>query len=198
MHTMFQIENLQTSVLKPVSLKLTDNEVLTINGPSGAGKSLLLRAIADLDPNTGEIYLEQQARSQIPATRWRKQVAYLPTDSAWWYDTVKPHIQHWNQQLLKQLGFDQDVLDWSVSRLSSGEKQRLAIARLLSQQPKVLLLDEATANLDQKNIDSVETLIKQYQQKSNCIIIWVSHSEEQRQRVATQQASITAGLLRWN
>jgi putative ABC transport system ATP-binding protein len=75
------------------------------------------------------------------------------------------------------------VLEWTVSRLSTGERQRLALARLLALQPQVLLLDEATANLDPPNRDRVEDLIQDYRREQGAAVLWVSHDPDQRRRL---------------
>ncbi len=67
---------------------------------------------------------------------------------------------------LDKLGFAPDVLGWSVARLSTGERQRLALVRLLAQTPEVLLLDEATANLDPSNGARVESVVETYRKRA--------------------------------
>jgi ABC-type multidrug transport system ATPase subunit len=102
-------------------------------GPSGAGKSLLLRAIVDLDPNTGSVALGEQARAAMPANEWRKCVALVPADSGWWSDRVRDHFPAKLEaaELIEKLGLG-GALEWEVGRLSTGERQRLALARALA------------------------------------------------------------------
>ncbi len=192
-----RLENLKSSLTQPVSLSLEAGECLALHGPSGAGKSLLMRAIADLDVCEGEVWLDQQARSSMNPSQWRRQVAYLPAESHWWEETVDAHADHWDLEVLQKLGFEQAVLGWQTARLSSGEKQRLALARALTNHPHALLLDEPTANLDAQNTSAVEAVISQYQETQQIPIIWVSHDPEQRQRVADRIADINAGRLTW-
>jgi len=192
-----RLDNLKSSLIQPVSLSLEAGQCLAVHGPSGAGKSLLMRAIADLDVCEGEVWLDQQARSKTPPSQWRRQVAYLPSESHWWEETVGAHTAHWDMDALQQLGFEHSVLNWQIARLSSGEKQRLALARALGNQPQALLLDEPTANLDVENTQAVETVIKHYQEQHQVPVIWISHDPQQRQRVAQHSASIQAGKLAW-
>ena len=84
------------------------------------------------------------------------------------------------------LGFDPSVVDWTVSRLSSGERQRLAMFRLLENKPRVLLLDEPTANLDTENTLLVENMVAEYVSKHLAAAVWVSHDREQQQRLDTR------------
>jgi ABC-type iron transport system FetAB ATPase subunit len=75
------------------------------------------------------------------------------------------------------------VLSWSVARLSTGERQRLALIRLLAQGPEVLLLDEATANLDPSNSARVEAIVGAYRGTQSAAVLWVSHDPAQRRRL---------------
>src|SRR5690606_11730155 len=85
---MLTIENLFRPGLDPVSLALAQGEAVAVMGPSGSGKPLLLRAIADLDPNEGSVILDDARREAMPAPRWRRLVGYLPAESGWWADRV--------------------------------------------------------------------------------------------------------------
>ena len=87
------------------------------------------------------------------------------------------------------------VPDQPVSRLSSGEKQRLDLMRLLSNRPRVLLLDEPTANLDPENTRRVEVVITEYRRSHDAAVIWVSHDEEQVRRVANRYYEVVGGHL---
>jgi putative ABC transport system ATP-binding protein len=70
-----------------------------------------------------------------------------------------------------------------VTRLSTGERQRLALVRLLAQTPEALLLDEATANLDPSNGARVESVVETYRKAQGAAVLWVSHDPEQRRRI---------------
>ncbi len=149
-----------------------------VQGPSGSGKTLLLRSIVDLDPNQGEVLLGEIRRGDVFAHHWRKLVGYLPAESHWWEDRVGDHQENWSLELLATLGFEPDVLGWSVARLSTGERQRLSLARLLANEPKALLLDEPVANLDSSNAGRVLEAVKRYQELRRSPMLWVSHGSE--------------------
>jgi ABC-type iron transport system FetAB ATPase subunit len=172
----------------PYCLQIAGGRVTGLQGASGAGKTLLLRAIADLDPHQGQARLGDMHCTQVPAPVWRKTVALLPAESFWWFDRVGEHflqpLQEESTARLEQLGFAREVMDWEVSRLSTGEKQRLAIARLLQNKPAALLLDEPTASLDAANIECVETLLLDYCRQQQVPLLWVSHDSGQLDRVA--------------
>ncbi len=206
---LLRLEALRPRVLAPVSLCVDSGELVFVSGPSGSGKSLLLRAVADLDPHPGEVWLGAEARSAMPPARWRRRVGLLPAEAFWWTDTVGDHFPQAAAiagasgtpppsdlpALLSALGFELDVLDWSVGRLSTGERQRLALARLLAQNPEALLLDEATANLDPSNRERVEQLVDGYRAGRAAAVLWVSHDPEQRARLGGRQFGIHDGRL---
>ena len=188
-----RLAQLQPKLLAPVDLEIAAGGLVFISGPSGAGKSLLLRAIADLDPSRGEVLIDAQPRSAVPAPEWRRRVGLMPAETGWWTDRVGAHFFAANPgqaghtpilHLLTRLGFEADVLDWDVQRLSTGERQRLALARLLINAPQVLLLDEATANLDPSNRTQAEQVIDDYRCHHRSAVLWASHDPDQRQRLA--------------
>lgn len=194
---LLEVRNLVRSNLPAVSLTLSAAELVCLSGASGAGKTLMLRALADLDVNSGEVSLQGVPREQMPAMHWRRQVGYLPAESRWWAATVAEHYPATPPGLFGKLGFDTGVLDWQVERLSSGERQRLALLRLLANEPRVLLLDEPTANLDTANIEKVERLVRDYLDTHQAACLWVTHAPDQIQRIATRRLHLDAqGLQR--
>ena len=183
------IKQLQCLHIGPVELEVTAGQCISFSGPSGTGKSILLKAIIDLIPNQGAISLDDQQREQMKASDWRKQVGLLPAESFWWCHCVGEHFPELNEQQkgwFAELGFKEDVLTWELSRCSTGERQRLALLRLLCNQPVALLLDEPTANLDRSNTERVETIIREYREQFGCPVIWVSYDQQQVQRVASE------------
>ena len=170
----------------PVSFTLGSVETLVLSSPSGTGKSLLLRAMADLDPHQGEVYLDGREQAEYTPTQWRSKVGYLPAESAWWADQVGDHFNVDDSVDWEALGFDAGVRDWSITRLSSGERQRLAILRMLANRPRILLLDDPTANLDDANTARVEQLMFAYLAEQSAAAVWVSHDDQQRRRLGAR------------
>ncbi len=183
---MFELRQLAFDGIEPVSLQITAGECVGLSGDSGSGKSRLLRAIADMDEHHGDAMLDGEAAAAMPASDWRRQVALLPAESQWWEDKVSDHFAD-TQTDLTRLGFTAHSMHWEVNRCSSGEKQRLAILRSLANRPRVLLLDEPTANLDPDNTIRVEYIIREYLDNNGACCIWVSHNRLQLQRVADRE-----------
>jgi ABC-type iron transport system FetAB ATPase subunit len=191
--SLLQLEKLQRPAIGPVSLAVDAGECVCISGPSGAGKSQLLRAIADLDPHAGVVRLSGMPADSISPPEWRRQVGLLPPESSWWLPRVSDHFHA--RVLLAEVGLADSILEQPVARLSSGEKQRLALLRLLANQPSVLLLDEPTANLDPENTRRVEAMIAAYRATHGAAVIWVSHDQEQAARVCDRHYATVAGTL---
>ena len=170
-----------------VSLELADGECIALQGPSGVGKSLLLRAIADLDPNEGSVELDGMLRENTPAPLWRKQVTYVAAELGWWADTVQEHFTSWDKaiELLERLRLPAGCEKWPVQRLSSGEKQRLGLVRALSLRSRVLLLDEPTSALDAASTSSVEAVVAE-RVSAGTSVIWSTHDSAQTRRVGSR------------
>ncbi|MHC4409801.1 MAG: ABC transporter ATP-binding protein [Planctomycetota bacterium] len=195
---MLEIRDLHRLHLGPISFGIDAGECVSLQGPSGSGKSLLLRALADLDPHEGEIRLDGATQSEMAGPEWRRRVGYLPAESGWWARTVGEHFvgdADFGALNFGALGFNREVCDWDVSRLSTGERQRLALLRLLANGPDALLLDEPTANLDAGATEAVEAMVQQYRTQRGAPVLWVAHDEAQRRRVASRGYVITGSML---
>jgi ABC-type iron transport system FetAB ATPase subunit len=187
--TQLEIKALSFLDYGPFDLTINSGDVLGISGPSGSGKTLFIKAIADLIESSGDILLDGESRESVSAPAWRLKAMLIPAEPQWWYETVGEHFPDQMEALdCEAFGLDADVLTWPVSRLSSGEKQRLGLARVLARRPQVLLLDEPTANLDDKNTELVEACVSSFIKKTGGAAIWISHNREQLDRVASFQA----------
>ncbi|MBT3348443.1 MAG: ATP-binding cassette domain-containing protein [Thiotrichales bacterium] len=192
---LISIKQLTTHHIGPIDLSIKKSETVGISGSSGSGKTLLLRAIADLDPHNGELQLSGKDQLAFEPSVWRSRVAYLATESHWWGEIVGDHFNGDSEPWLELAGFSQEALQWSVERLSSGEKQRLAIVRQLIRQPILLLLDEPTSSLDSKSAARIEKMLLTYQQQMGAAIVWVSHHHDQLSRVSSRIFEMKSGKL---
>lgn len=192
---LLQINRLHRLMVGPLSLVVDEGDCLCISGASGCGKSLLLRAIADLDPHEGQVSLQGVPATAIEPQLWRSRIGLLPPESYWWLPQVKNHFRNGMPLPLEQIGISAGILDQPVARLSSGERQRLALMRLLSNRPCILLLDEPTANLDPVNTRLVEDVITAYRRENKAAVIWVSHDVGQVARVANRHYEMRDGDL---
>jgi phosphate-transporting ATPase len=158
---------------------------------------LLLRAIADLDPNDGFVTLDRRDRSTIAGPEWRRLIGYVPAEPGWWADTVGEHFGEWTAALafVRDLGFPEETKAWPIARLSTGERLRLALIRALMMRPKALLLDEPTAALDAASVAAVEALIRKLI-RAGLAVLWVTHDAEQAKRVAHRLLVVGSGQVR--
>lgn len=193
---MLTIQNLIAHNVAVASLTVNDGECVAVTGPSGSGKTLLLRAICDLDVSTGTIMLGDLRRDAVPAPEWRRRVAMVPAESGWWADTVGDHFTGAAETTdnLMTLGLSPQVMTWPVARLSSGERQRLALVRALENSPDILLLDEPTSSLDATSAKAVETLIADHC-KFGASALLVSHDAQQVRRLARRSLRLPTGEI---
>jgi phosphate-transporting ATPase len=183
------------------SFDLGAGECVALRGPSGSGKTQLLRALADLDPNEGAVLLDGTSREAMPAPVWRGRVVYLAAKPGWWADSVGEHFPNWPAaaSLAERLGLAAECGTWPIQQLSTGERQRLALVRALVSVPppgpRVLLLDEPTASLDEAAKAAVEALIAERRTASGMGVLWVTHDAAQARRVARRCLLVQGGLI---
>ena len=201
------LHQLLIAPLKAVSAQVRNNDRVLITGPSGIGKTRLLRALADLDPHGGYCSLRNQPANSFRPEAWRRRIVYVPAESVWWGLKVGDHLSPVSTasdatQLrqvttrIRQLGLPDDILGWTVDRLSSGQKQRLALVRALAVEPDVLLLDEPTANLDADAASQVISLLLNFLAHNRLCdraLLFVSHGEPPAALEFTQHWQIRRG-----
>ncbi len=190
------VRNLAVAGLAPVDFDLDAGECVAVTGPSGSGKTLLLRALADLDPADGEVALDGAARDSMPAPDWRRRVCYLAAEPSWWEDTVGDHFPDRGaaRALLPELRLAPEFLDRSVATASTGERQRLALARVLLLAPRVMLLDEPTSGLDDEATGCVEGMLAE-RLKDGAALLLVTHDAGLAGRLGRRRLRIEDGRI---
>jgi len=184
-----RLVDLRSALAGPFTLDLARGECLAITGLSGAGKSLFLRMVADLDPSQGDVFLDGTERHTMPATTWRRRVVYSAAEPGWWHENVADHFRgdalRFARDLAPELGLAPGLLNAPIVRLSTGERQRIALIRTLSLAPPALLLDEPTGALDQESTERVEELLRG-RLAAGVTIAMVTHSAAQAERLGSR------------
>ncbi|GAB4232838.1 MAG: ATP-binding cassette domain-containing protein [Methyloligellaceae bacterium] len=194
---MLRIENLTPFGLEPVNLEVGSGECLGVQGASGSGKTVLLRAIADLDLSGGRVFLDATERMSLSGPEWRRRVRYSAAEPGWWAETPREHFADpaWALDRLAALGLEASLLDRPLARLSTGERQRLALVRAMEGDPDVLLLDEPTGPLDAEATAKVEALLTGCLREGKAILL-VSHEPAQLRRMCRRAATLAKGRMR--
>ncbi len=198
--------------LRGVDLRIRAGEFIAITGPSGSGKSTLLQLLGGLDrPSTGEvIYRGHSFANSFDLDKYRSQhVGFvfqafhlLPTLTALENVQIPMFESRLNareraekaEALLRDMGLEQR-LKQHPNKLSAGERQRVAIARSLANDPEILLADEPTGNLDSENSARIMALLAGIQARRKMTIIVVTHEEEVA-RCAERGVHILDGRIR--
>jgi tungstate transport system ATP-binding protein len=211
MTQIYQLHNLERwfgerRVLSVPHLDIAAGECLGVIGPSGAGKSTLLRILAMLDhPTSGTIIYAGQALNGSTTIDTRREITMVFQRAALLDQTVCENVEYGLrirgieapervQSMLEMLGIDHLATHPALS-LSGGEMQRAAVARALVIRPRVLLLDEPTANLDPDNVSILERAISSAVEDLGTTVVIVSHNLHQVRRLATSVAGIMDGEL---
>lgn len=175
-----------------LSFGVHPRELLQLAGPSGCGKTTVLRMLARLSaPAAGQLRLAGEPAMRVPPQTWRRQVLYLAQQPVMLAGSVRknllagyatssappppPGLEQRAAQLLTRLGLDSDhLLEQDARLLSGGEAARVALARALLVEPRVLLADEPTAALDQDNARAMTTLLADWASEGGALLL-VAH-----------------------
>ncbi|MBN2208259.1 MAG: phosphate ABC transporter ATP-binding protein [Candidatus Coatesbacteria bacterium] len=203
------------AIIRNASFSVRAGEIFVIAGPSGSGKSTLLRlANRLLIPTTGTIRLDGLDISELEPTALRRRVGLVQQTPALFLGTILENVLYGPRlaiggrtqladsdeaelpmKCLESVGLDDSFLSRRSDQLSEGEMQRVAIARVLANEPEVLLLDEPTASLDPTSTLTVEKHIKRLKDAQEIAILFVTHDVEQAKRVGDRGALLVNGQI---
>ncbi len=191
----FRTEEVETLALSKVSIEVKEGEFVAIMGPSGCGKSTLLNILGLLDnPTTGEYYLngiEVSRYTEAQRTKLRKGIigfvfqSFNLIDELNVYENIELPLLYMGVSATERKKKVQEAMERMAivhrekhfpQQLSGGQQQRVAIARAVVANPKLILADEPTGNLDSKNGQEVMNLLNELN-KEGTTIVMVTHSQ---------------------
>lgn len=201
----YQEGSVQTDVLHDVSFSMAEGELMAIVGSSGSGKSTLLHLLGGLDtPTSGDVIFRDQAMSKLTSTakaelRNRElgfiyQFHHLLPDFTALENVAMPlligkkkpaEINERAREMLRAVGLEHRA-SHRPSELSGGERQRVAIARALVNNPRLVLADEPTGNLDARNADSIFELLGELNKMQGTAFLVVTHDLHLAKRMNRQ------------
>ncbi len=219
MENMIKIENLTVkygtqNIIKSIDVEIESGEFVSIIGPNGAGKSTLLKAVMkNLDVSSGEIYLKGKNLKNVSHREKSKIIGFVPQDynisfDFSVYDIVEmgrnPHKERFKKSEFDDKQIIEDALtktntiefkDKNFNNLSGGEKQRVIIARALAQQPEILILDEATSNLDIHHQLDILELIHSLNREEGITVLTIMHDLNLASRFSDKIILLNEGMV---
>jgi cell division transport system ATP-binding protein len=189
LHNVSMSYQAETPALTDITLKIPKGDFVFLTGQSGAGKSTLLKLLyADLTPTRGQVLIDgvnltRLTRSQIPMLRRSIGVVFqdyklLPNRTVLENVAITLEVLGWGKRdigrkvyhILKQMGLE-DKVNSTPLRLSGGEQQRVALARALVNDPKILIADEPTGNLDEENKEQILAIFKEANIRGTTVVV---------------------------
>jgi len=197
--------------LSKVCLSLEEGDLCTIVGPSGSGKTTLLRLLDLLEmPSEGRIIIDGISVDQQEAGRLslRRQIGIVFQENVMMSGSVfenvayplklrrysKEKIKESVKEVLAAVGLE-NLEKRTARTLSGGEAQRVSLAQALIFEPGLLLLDEATANLDPKNSGLIEAIVSRVNREDKISVIWSTHNPNQAQNLGSKVVILREGNL---
>lgn len=197
-------------IIKELSIKFKNKKINMVSGKSGCGKTTIVDLIIGLyKPDGGQILINNTPLNKININHWRKQIGYVPQETILLNDSILENITLGSKYKKKDLYFalkaaemDQfvnqlpqklnSVIGERGVMLSGGQRQRISIARALLRKPKLIILDEATANLDPLTEMKICKILKKISRK--IMIITISHNQR-LVKIADQSLLFSKGKL---
>lgn len=192
------------TIIDSLSATFVQGRIYTIIGPSGAGKSSLLRLLNRLDePSSGEILFRDLEIHEYPPTLLRCKIGYLFQTPYMFPGTVRDNLLYAEcalqdddvTRLLDLVHLEREYADTDAEQLSVGQKQRVALGRLLATGPEIVLLDEPTSALDPSITEAIEGTVRDIVRRTNLTVIMVTHHPEQALRMTGETLLVVQGKL---
>lgn len=191
--------------LAGVDLTVEPGEIVMLQGPNGAGKTTLLRLCAGLQPVASGEATVLGVDLAVDPTPVRVRVGFL-AHATFLYDdlTVADNVEFWTRaaradpddarRAMERLGLAGRLAEVKVSRLSTGQRRRVAIAVLVARRPELWLLDEPHAGLDQEGRDLLDSLVREAADAGATVLL-ASHELDRAVRLAPRHVTITGGTI---
>lgn len=191
-------------IISEFSFSFQINKIYNVLGPSGAGKTSLLRLFNRLDEiSGGSLYYNGKEIREYSPCGLRREIGYLLQTPHLFPSTVKDNFIYVDSALtddaiisrLAEVNLGPEYLSSNVEILSVGEKQRITLARLLTMNPRVMLLDEPTSALDERSSSIIMKLIKRKISETGVSAIIVTHNPRQALEYGGEALLLMAGKL---
>jgi len=206
---MFKLQNIEyKDILQIDSAELKEHVTTAILGSSGGGKTTFLKLLNNMiSADSGTIYYKNKDINNYDPVELRREVVMLPQDPEIFKGTIRDNFiitekladkKHAEddiyKNILKQVSLPKSLKD-RAKNLSGGEKQRLALARVMLLEPEVLLLDEPSSSLDQETEEKIISMVVNYAGKNSRTLIMVTHSSDIAETYADRIINIESGRI---
>ncbi|MGM0499726.1 MAG: ABC transporter ATP-binding protein [Bacillota bacterium] len=206
---MFKLEKVKfKDILFIKEIELKEKKITAILGSSGGGKTTFLKLLNNMiTADQGVVKYKSAEIESYDPVKLRREVVMLPQDPKIFKGTIEDNFKLTEEitgnQVSKNLNYKElltkvsltQKLDDSADNLSGGEKQRLALARVMLLEPKVLLLDEPSSSLDKKTEEKIIKMVVDYAKENDRTLIMVTHSSEIAEKFADEIINIENGEI---
>jgi len=207
---MFEFKNVEyKDILQIDKLKISEGEITCIIGKSGGGKTTFLKLLNNMiSPDNGTIKFKDKSIDHYNPIELRREVLMLPQEPILFESTIRDNFSltlEYNDQyempdekykkILKKVGLNTHKLDEKADNLSGGEKQRLALARILLLDPNILLLDEPSSALDEETEKLIIEMVVECIKHKNDTLVMVTHSPDIANKYGDRIVTINSGKI---